>query len=301
MTVAEPRVKALRPHSSAEPHPQAANAVDPVPEVTWRIRLLGGFEIYGPAGRVEVPPSAQRVVAYLALQKHAGVRTAVAMHVWPDVEEARARANLRSTVYRLGALAAVVAATSRSLTIAPGVSIDLQDLEEHVAAARAGTGVVSGHLRGFDLELLPGWEEEWVQLERERVRQLELHLLDDVVASHVEQGRHGEAIDAALRAIRVDPLRDSSHAALLRALLAAGDRAAAITHFRQFAVLLREQLGLAPSSELMELTEEIFPRRRARRSQLNQIPGNPPRDDLVNSPAPAATPTTSAEAPMVAG
>ena len=93
----------------------------------------------------------------------------------------------------------------------------------------------SGRAPGFDLELLPGWEEEWVELERERVRQLELHLLDDVVSPSVQEGRHGDGVDAALRAIRLDPWRESSHAGLLRALLAGGNRAAAIAHFRRFA------------------------------------------------------------------
>lgn len=231
----------------------------------WGIRLLGGFDITGPLGRVDVPPSGQRVVAYLALHRRPVPRPVVAAHIWPDVDEARARANLRSAVWRLGAVAPVVDASSTTLSIGRQVTVDLADLEELVSDTR-DAGVVVWPRHGFDLELLPGWEDEWVELERERVRQLELHLLDGLVAWSVEQGRAGDGVDAALRAIRLDPLRESSHAGLLRALLASGNRAGAITHFRRFNTLIREELGLSPSRDLLELIGDILPARTARRA-----------------------------------
>jgi SARP family transcriptional regulator, regulator of embCAB operon len=232
----------------------------------WSIRLLGGFDLSGPDGRVEVPPAGQRLVAYLAIQGHAVRRGTVAAAIWPDVDEARARANLRSTICRLGALAPVVDASAASMTIADDVLVDVEDLQQLVRAARTGDVHPLGPRPGFDLELLPGWEEEWVELERERVRQLELHLLDDVVSTSVQDGRHGDGVDAALRAIRLDPWRESSHAGLLRALLAGGNRAAAISHFRRFAAAMREELGLPPSRDLLDVVDEILPARPARRA-----------------------------------
>jgi DNA-binding SARP family transcriptional activator len=232
----------------------------------WSIRLLGGFGLSGPTGRIEVPPAGQRLVAYLAIQGHSVRRSTVAAAIWPDVDEARARANLRSTVCRLGALAPLVDATAASLSIAPGVVVDVDDLQHQVSAARSGELRPTGPRKGFDLELLPGWGEEWVELERERVRQLELHLLDDVVTTSVQDGRHGDGVDAALRAIRLDPWRESSHAGLLRALLAGGNRAAALTHFRRFSMQMREELGLSPSRDVLEVVSEILPARPARRA-----------------------------------
>lgn len=232
----------------------------------WSIRLLGGFGLAGPNGRVEVPPAGQRLVAYLAIEGHPVRRSTVAAAIWPDVDEARARANLRSTVCRLGALTPVVDATVTSLSLGPDVDLDVLDLQHAVAAARAGVAQVTAPRPGFDLELLPGWDEEWVELERERVRQLALHLLDDVVSLSVQDGRHGDGVDAALRAIRLDPWRESSHAGLLRALLAGGNRAAAIAHFRRFAAQMREELGLSPSRDLLEVVGEILPARPARRA-----------------------------------
>jgi DNA-binding SARP family transcriptional activator len=232
----------------------------------WWIRLLGGFEIVGPEGRVEVPPSVQRVVAYLALHAQAVPRNVVAAHIWPDIEPARARSNLRTTVWRLGPATAVVRATQASLAIAATVRVDLAAVERQAADARGSERVLLDHLDGFDLALLPGWDDEWVQLERERVRQVELHLLDDIIASGARDGRHGDAVDAALRAIRLDPLREASQAALLRAYLAGGNRAAALEHFRRFTRLMRQELGLPPSPELMKIVGEMLPARTARRT-----------------------------------
>ena len=53
---------------------------------------------------------------------------------------------------------------------------------------------------------------------------------------------------------------------LLRALLAGGNRAAAIAHFRRFAAQMREELGLSPSRDLLEVVGEILPARPARRA-----------------------------------
>ena len=234
------------------------------PAEGWRIYLLGEFDVEGPDGRVEVPPAAARVVAYLAIQGHPVRRTIIAGTIWPDVDEARARANLRSTVFRLSALARVLDATTTSIGIAPGVTVDVDDLQAYVTAARQGPRTGAWPRTGFDRELLPAWGEEWVELERERVRQLELHLLDDIVTSSIQEGRHGDGVDAAIRAIRLDPLRESSHAGLLRALLAEGDRAAAITHFRRFATRMHRELGLAPSRDLMTLIDQVLPARPAR-------------------------------------
>lgn len=231
----------------------------------WTVRLLGGFHIVGPNGRIEVAPSVQRVVAYLALHGQVMSRHVVAAAIWPDIEQSRARSNLRTTVWRLGPAAPVVVATPSSLTIAPGVLVDLAAVEGQAENARAGDRVALEHLRAFDLALLPGWDDEWVELERERVRQVELHLLDDIIANGARDGRHGEAVDAALRSVRLDPLREASQAALLRALLAGGNRAAALDHFRRFNRLMRQELGLSPSPELMAIVGEILPARAHRK------------------------------------
>jgi DNA-binding SARP family transcriptional activator len=222
----------------------------------WTVRLLGGFSVEGPQGVVHVPLPGQRVAVYLIVQGHPVHRHHVAATLWPDAQGFHARVNLRSTLCRLGSVAPIVTSTGSSLRIADGVHVDVEALQATALDVREGR--FDGPVPWFDLELLPGWTEEWVEVERERVRQLELHLLDHVVDASLEAGRPGDAIDAALRAIRLDPLREPSHAALLRALLADGDRLAAINHYRRLAARLRHSYGLAPSAEITGLMDDVL-------------------------------------------
>jgi DNA-binding SARP family transcriptional activator len=54
-------------------------------------------------------------------------------------------------------------------------------------------------------------------------------------------------VEAALEAVTVEPLRESAHAALIRAHLAEGNRAEAARQFQQLRQLLRKELDEEPS------------------------------------------------------
>jgi DNA-binding SARP family transcriptional activator len=56
----------------------------------------------------------------------------------------------------------------------------------------------------------PDWYDDWLQMERERFRQLRLHALETLAERFVALGRHAQAIDAALAAVQVDPLRETA-------------------------------------------------------------------------------------------
>jgi hypothetical protein len=70
------------------------------------------------------------------------------------------------------------------------------------------------------LELLPGWYDDWVLLEREPLRQRVLHGLEALSRHLVRAGRFAEAVEAAMVAVAVEPLRESAQRALVTAHLA---------------------------------------------------------------------------------
>lgn len=112
----------------------------------------------------------------------------------------------------------------------------------------------------FDLELLPDWYDDWVVAERERFRQIILRGFNGLVPRLVARGRPEEAIDIGLHAVRLEPLSETSHQSLIAAYLAAGDRASALRQFRQYAAILRDELGLAPSDGTIALVRHLLPR-----------------------------------------
>lgn len=216
------------------------------PDGSWALRLLGGFELLGPDGAVDVPPGVQRLLAYVALQGRSVTRARVADDLWPEVDATRAATSLRSALWRVGRLGPLLTAGPQSIRLAADVRVDVAEVSAMAAQLREGAVVDVPFLASFNLELLPGWQEEWVTLERERLRQLELQVLDFLIAHRVERGLLGEAVDAAIRAIRLEPLRESSHRDLIRIYVAAGNRTAALTHYEGFARLLHVELDLAP-------------------------------------------------------
>ncbi|NUK13677.1 SARP family transcriptional regulator, partial [Streptomyces lunaelactis] len=91
-------------------------------------------------------------------------------------------------------------------------------------------------------------DEDWVLFERERIRQLRLHALDALAEELARRGSHALALETALTSVRIEPLRESAHRAVVSAHLAEGNLIEALRHYHAFRRLLYEELGVEPSS-----------------------------------------------------
>jgi DNA-binding SARP family transcriptional activator len=105
-------------------------------------------------------------------------------------------------------------------------------------------------------ELLPGWYDEWVIFERERIRQRMMHALEVLSRLLRIHGRYGEAIDAAMDAVAVEPLRESAHRALAEAHFAEGNYGEARGAFLRYREITRRELGIEPSGVFRAWLEE---------------------------------------------
>lgn len=180
------------------------------------VQLLGHFEVRKAGLPVPVAPGSQRLIAFLALSSTPLARGYVAGTLWPDGTDKRAGANLRTTVWRLGAIGAeLVEASPSRLGLCPSVRVDCRAL---VTAARptrpsAGTNLPAG-------DLLPGWTEPWVEVQRERLRHLRAHALENRSREALDAGDLAAAADAARAALATDPTRESALRLLDEALAA---------------------------------------------------------------------------------
>ena len=102
-------------------------------------------------------------------------------------------------------------------------------------------------------ELLAGWYDDWVLVQRERFRQLRVHLLEEASARLLRRGRFGAALDLALEVVEAEPLRESGHCAVISVHLAEGNYGEALRQFRVFQRLVGEELGVGPSPRLQAL------------------------------------------------
>jgi DNA-binding SARP family transcriptional activator len=106
-------------------------------------------------------------------------------------------------------------------------------------------------------DLLPGWYDDWVLLERERLRQVRTHALEQVGVRFAAAGRHVEALEAAYAAVRGEPLRESAHRTVVRVHLAEGNVADALRAYERFRVMLADELGVQPSEHMTRLVHHL--------------------------------------------
>jgi DNA-binding SARP family transcriptional activator len=147
------------------------------------------------------------------------------------------------------------------LALRAGVVVDLTLISEWAARLISGSpsnadlGILPSGVGA--LELLPGWYEDWVLLERERVRQRVLHAIDVQSRTLTQMGRYAEAVDAAMIAVASDPLRESAQFALIEAHLAEGNWTEGRRRFEAYQDLVRHELGSEPSAHLTALFNTV--------------------------------------------
>lgn len=251
------------------------------PELT----LLGGFEFKWRGKSLEMPMPARRLAALVALSPGPLDRERAAEQLWPDLPGERSRGNLRNALWRLRQTCPVLLLDdSHRLEIAPAVRVDVQELARLALDLDASTGADAALLgvdaKGLLAELLPGWQDSWLAVERERVRGLALCALEQLALLRSAAGRSIEALDAAYLAVGADPLRESAVSALIRVHLAQGNRIEALRAYTAFRTRIREELGMAvePMPDLQRYLADGF-----RLGDHHRTDGLPP--DVDRGPA----------------
>jgi DNA-binding SARP family transcriptional activator len=222
--------------------------------------LLGGFTLLRGNEEIVLPMGAQRLIALLALRDRSLSRAYLAGLLWPEYSAERSLADLRTALWRVNhSCASLVATTGMRLSLRDEVQVDVRALTA-VGRAAVGPGAKSvlAELAGMSwfelsLDLLPDWYDDWLVDDREGVRQLRLHALEVLADELSLLGRHAEAIQAALAAVRLEPLRETGHATLIRAHLAEGNRSEARRQFYRCRDLLAAELAVEPSETIRRL------------------------------------------------
>jgi DNA-binding SARP family transcriptional activator len=227
----------------------------------WRLSLLGGFALCRAGAPYDIPMTGQRLLCYLALRRLPAHRAAAVGTLWPDVSESRAAASLRTVLWRLRTIGEELVETSGAyLRLGSNVESGVENLA--VAASEVCDGiheVGDSEVREIETagDLLPGWYDDWIIAERERLRQLHLHALEGLCERLLVSGKYSLAMEAALIAVAADPLRESAQSLLIRIDIAEGNRSEAVRHFKTYSQVIRHELGLAPSAGVARLLEEL--------------------------------------------
>ncbi|MFF7146229.1 BTAD domain-containing putative transcriptional regulator [Streptomyces nodosus] len=230
---------------------------------------MGSFDLRYEGRSVLIAPAGQRLLSLLVLSRRTLTREYVAEKLWPDATSTQAARCLRSALWRLPRPnRPLVTATASTLQLSPDIETDLAATEdilhraitwsqqwERPVPSETPTPDVALTDQALGSDLLPEAWDDWVIVERERLHQMRLHALESLAGVHRSAGRFGEALDAALRAVAGEPLRESAHRQVIETYLAEGNTAEAIRHFDELRALLCAELGLEPSPGLCRLVE----------------------------------------------
>jgi DNA-binding SARP family transcriptional activator len=222
------------------------------------LHLLGGPYVVIDERRLEIPEGSKRLLVFIALHGGRAERKHAAGTLWPLGDDTRAAGNLRSALWRLkGAGIRLIDSDKCALTLRPDTVVDVSVIVDWAHRVIDGSPTPAD-LRAPNcwmdaLDLLPGWYDEWVLFERERLRQRLLYALEALSVHLARAGRCGDAVEAAMAAIRVEPLRESAQRALIEAHLRAGNVVEARRSYESYRDLVERELGVPPGDDLSVL------------------------------------------------
>ncbi|HEV3215009.1 MAG TPA: AAA family ATPase [Vicinamibacterales bacterium] len=234
-----------------------------------RVELLGGFRIFADGRSLAKPPSArqQQLIAFLVLHARSAPiqRQRVGGSLWPESSDVQALTNLRRELHHLREgwprLDALVDVGSRTLAWhgEDGAIVDLVAFE--AAADRGLEGdraALQKAARLYKGDLLPECTGEWIDADRERLRQRARKVLAHLVGLLEHDRAFGDAIEHAQQLLRLDPLDEQAWCALMRCHARRGERATALHLYQQCAAVLKKELGIQPSAATRITYREIL-------------------------------------------
>jgi DNA-binding SARP family transcriptional activator len=155
----------------------------------------------------------------------------------------------------------VLEADKGSLGVGEDVVVDVHEASDRATRLIRGCPVADDLVVGpwlIDaLDLLPGWYDDWVITERERLRQRFLHALEVLSGLLIAQPRGAEAVDAAMTAVCAEPLRESAQRVLMAAHQAEGNLGEARRAHEAYRVLVRRELGTEPPPDLLSWVRPV--------------------------------------------
>jgi DNA-binding SARP family transcriptional activator len=95
--------------------------------------------------------------------------------------------------------------------------------------------------------------EDWTMVERERLANAYVDMLDRLAAHYMESGRLRESIRACYRVLEKDRCHEDSYRLLMRCYARLGMRGRALRHYRLCEEILLQEFGTAPSMETQSL------------------------------------------------
>ena len=233
------------------------------------IRLFGGLEIIWdgyPLPHIS-SVTARSFLSYLiTYRSHSHTRDLLAGTFWSEYSETEARRRLSQALWQIRRTFAphhILKLDGDAIQFAPDLptSIDLEELNHHYGSLSAGSPQDLEHaeacLEIYRGEFLTGYYEEWILIERERLRNLYLETLGHLVNGCKRQSQFERALAHAHLLVGLDPWNEGTHREIMRLYHLLGRNAEAIQQYQIIRQAINYELGVEPSPETSALAAEI--------------------------------------------
>lgn len=225
------------------------------------ISLLGQFDVKLNGQTIVLPTRPSKLLlAYLALNAGKDIpRTQLGGILWPESLESTARKNLRNTVWRLRK------AVGDEYVLSDRETVAFNDTAPHhldvaLLAKKEeprGTEELIQIVSAYKGELLPGFYEDWVLLERDNLRAKFDGRIQKLMEDLIDLERWPEVISWAEQWISMGSVPEPAYRALMIAHTRQGDLAGMATAYQRCVQALKNELGVQPSAETEMLYQEL--------------------------------------------
>ena len=228
------------------------------------VRLLGTFEVKYKKNIVSISSRpAQSLFAYLILNAgNSHRREKLAGMLWPDSLEETARDNLRHALWRIRKALPpdpkieylLVDDLSIAFNDAADYGLDAGKIEKLSEIASADELINA--LSDYQGELLPGFYDEWVVLEREHLYSIFEHHMARLLSLLQDEKRWLDVLEWGEHWIKLGQKPEPAFRALMMAHAAQGDMSKVAATYERCVKSLRE-FGMEPSEQTKELYENL--------------------------------------------
>lgn len=251
------------------------------------VQLLGGFSIKaGQKSLVLSSRAAQSLFAYLVLNAGTSFRREkLAGMLWPDSTEAAARDYLRHALWRVRKVLEGASAVSLlevdDLTIGIHPTMDFRfdcRLVQEAAKGESADDLMEA-LSAFGGELLPGFYEDWVVLEREHLQATYEKEMDRLLSLLQQEGRWNDVLVWAEKWIAFGQKPEAAYRALMSAHAANGDMSRLAAVYERCVKTLRD-VNMQPSEQTRVLYEELKSGKSSSAAAATAAPIGPPTSNI---------------------
>jgi serine/threonine-protein kinase len=225
-----------------------------------------------------------------AAGEHGRSRDQLLLLFWPDGTQSRARHSLEQLLYAIRtSIDEAVFAGVNPVRLNPDVissdvgefqgALERRDLEAAVEQYRGP------FLDGFYLSDAPEFEQ-WLDGERSRLEQSYTGALERLARSADPAPDHATAVRWWRKLAETDPVSSRSATGLMRALMNAGDHAAALQYAEHYEAVVAQELGTSVGPSVASLVAEVRAKTKTERiaAPKSPAPPGPPRPRAAPAP-----------------